>query len=75
MVLATTDQAGECLLRIISDQSINGRMLFVSGKKWSSKGYIDLDIDEYHENLCAEIQADQVLGAPPDSGLFLEGRW
>lgn len=75
VVLATTEEAGQCLLRIVSDPSVNGRMLFLSGKKWSSTGYLDLDIDDYHESLCKDIQADQLLGAPPEAGLYLDGRW
>lgn len=50
-------------------------MLFLSGKKWSPRGYMDLDIDEYHDDPAKNIQADQVLGADPDKGLFLDGRW
>lgn len=75
MVLATVEQAGECLLRILSDDAVNGRMLFLSGSKWSTKGYLDLDIDDYHTDTLQEIQADQLLGAPPEAGYFLEGQW
>ena len=75
MVFATVDEAGQCLLRILRDPTINGRMLFLSGKKWSDSGYLDPDFDEYHDDLCRQIQKDQLLGAPPEDGLFLEGRW
>lgn len=75
VVLATTEEAGQCLLRILSDSTVNGRMLFLSGKKWSTTGYTDLDIDEYHDHVCKDIQAYQLLGAPPEDGLFLKGRW
>jgi NAD(P)-dependent dehydrogenase (short-subunit alcohol dehydrogenase family) len=70
--LATTEDAGQCLLRILSDASINGRSLFVSARKWAPKGYIDLDLDEYPGNdLLEEIQTDQVKFAPVEKGLFV----
>ena len=74
-MLATTEEAGQCLLRILSDPSVNRRMLFLSGKKWSKTGYRDLDIDDYNDDLCQDSQEDQLLGAPPEYGLVLEGRW
>ncbi|CAN9337128.1 unnamed protein product [Alternaria sp. RS040] len=70
--LATTEDAGQCLLRILSDGSINGRSLFISARKWAPRGYIDLDLDEYPGNdLLEEIQADQVKFAPVEAGLFV----
>jgi hypothetical protein len=30
-------------------------MLFLSGKKWSSTGYLDLDIDDYYDSLCKDM--------------------
>lgn len=70
--LATAEDAGECLLRILSDRGINGRSLFVSARKWAERGYLDLDLDEYTGNtLLEEIQADQVRFAPPEKGLFV----
>jgi short-subunit dehydrogenase len=70
--LATTEDAGQCLLRILSDIAINGRSLFISARKWAPKGYIDLDLDEYPGNdLLEEIQADQVKFAPVEKGLFV----
>jgi hypothetical protein len=69
--LATTADAGECLLRILSDTGINGRSLFVSARKWAPKGYIDLDLDEYTgDELLEDIQIDQVKFAPVELGLF-----
>jgi hypothetical protein len=73
VVLATVEEAGHCLLRILSKQTVNGRIL--PGKKWSDSGYLDLDIDEYHDDLCRDIQKDQLLRTPPEDGLFLKGRW
>lgn len=70
--LATLEDGGQCLLRILSDTSINGRSLFLSARKWAPKGYLDLDLDEYAGNdLLEDIQADQVKFAPPESGLFV----
>jgi hypothetical protein len=37
---------------------------------------MDLDLDDFEDgSLYAEIQADQIKGAPPEEGLFLKGRW
>lgn len=72
---ATTEDAGDVLLRILSDTSINGRSLFLSPRKWAPKGYLDLDIDEYDSDLLQEIQADQLKGAPVEEGLHLGQRW
>lgn len=70
--LATAEDAGQCLLRILSDREVNGRSLFVSARKWAKRGYVDLDLDEYTGNeLLQEIQADQVRFAPPEKGLFV----
>ncbi|KAL1605040.1 hypothetical protein SLS60_004583, partial [Paraconiothyrium brasiliense] len=71
--IATTEDAGQALLHLLSDTGINGRMLFISPRKWASKGYIDLDIDQYPENgLLNEIQEDQVKSAPIKLGLFIK---
>ncbi|KAJ5755452.1 adam [Penicillium manginii] len=68
---AESSEAGQCLLRILSDKNINGRSFFVSGKKWSTSGYLDLDIEDYQENsLVDSIQRDQVKSAPVELGLF-----
>jgi hypothetical protein len=68
---AESSEAGQCLLRILSDKNINGRSFFISGKKWSTSGYLDLDIDDYQENsLVDSIQRDQVKSAPVELGLF-----
>lgn len=63
------------LLRILSDQSVNGRSLFLSPRKWAPKGYLDLDLEDYQDDLLQEIQADQLKGAPVKEGLFLPQRW
>ena len=75
MELATAEDGGRLLLRILSDKTINGRSLFLSPRKWAPQGYIDLDIDEYRSDLLQEIQVDQLKGAPAEAGLFLESRW
>ncbi|OQE28316.1 hypothetical protein PENSTE_c003G06904 [Penicillium steckii] len=70
--LAEASDAGQCLLRILSDSTINGRSIFVSGRKWSSRGYLDLDIDDYPQgSLIESIQEDQIKPAPVDMGLFI----
>ncbi|KAJ5164859.1 Short-chain dehydrogenase/reductase SDR [Penicillium coprophilum] len=69
--LAKAEDAGQCLLRILSDPKINGHSLFVSGRKWASSGYLDLDLDDYPQNaLIQEIQEDQMRSAPVSLGLF-----
>ncbi|KAF8862465.1 NAD(P)-binding protein [Acephala macrosclerotiorum] len=39
-----------CLLRILSDRTINGKSLFVLPRKWAEEGYLDLDVDDYPGN-------------------------
>ncbi|KAL6914681.1 hypothetical protein FSST1_012441 [Fusarium sambucinum] len=69
--LATSEDAGECALRILSDTSINGRTLFACARKWAPRGYIDLDIEDYPDSsLLQEIQEDQIRNAPVELGLF-----
>ncbi|KAM0413235.1 hypothetical protein ACHAPD_008330 [Fusarium lateritium] len=69
--LATSEDAGDCALRILSDTSINGRTLFVCARKWAPSGYIDLDIEDYPDSsLLQEIQEDQMRNAPVELGLF-----
>jgi len=69
---AEADDAGQCLLRILGDASINGHSIFISGRKWASKGYMDLDLDDYLGNsLVNEIQDDQMKSAPVSLGLFV----
>lgn len=67
---AEAEDAGRCLLRILSDKSINGRSLFVSPRKWAPRGYLDLDLEGYSSALEEEIQEDQMKSAPPALGLF-----
>lgn len=70
---ATAEDAGQCLLRILSDPSVNGHSFFVTCRKWASRGYIDLDLEDYPGNdLLAEIQDDQIRPAPVSAGLFVE---
>ena len=75
VVLATVEQAQEALLRLLSDTSINGKSLFVSGTKYAENGYVDLDLDEYKGNggnsLVEQIDFDQAIGGEPEKGLFI----
>jgi hypothetical protein len=69
---AQAEDAAQCLLRSLSDRTINGHSLFVSGRKWASSGYIDLDLEDYPSNtLIHEIQEGQIKSAPAELGLFL----
>lgn len=70
---ATTEDAGQCLLRLLSDKTVNGHSLFVAARKWAPKGYMDLDLENTEENeLRKEVQIDQMRGAPVKIGLFEE---
>ncbi|RMZ39452.1 short chain dehydrogenase/reductase family oxidoreductase [Aspergillus flavus] len=72
VVFATVEDAGQCLLRILSDTSINGHSIFVSGRKWAAQGYLDLDLEDYAGSaLIQEIQEDQMKSAPASLGLFV----
>ena len=76
MAFATQEDGGRLLLRLMADTSINGRQMFLSPRKWAPNGYLDLDLDDFEDHsLYAEIQTDQMKGAPPEEGLFLQGRW
>lgn len=68
---ATTEDAGSCLLRILSDRSVNGHSFFLSARKWASRGYLDLDLEDYEGELLKEIQKDQLANAPPEDGLMI----
>lgn len=69
---ASLEDAGQCLLRLVSDRTVNGRALFIAPRKWAPRGYIDLDVDDTEENdLRREIQHDQMLFGAVDEGLFL----
>jgi hypothetical protein len=76
VALATQEDGGRLLLRLMADTSINGRQMFLSPRKWAPLGYMDLDLDDFEDNsLYAEMQTDQMKGAPAEEGLFLQGRW
>ena len=69
---AELEDAGQCLLRILSDPSVNDRSPFLSARKWAPRGYIDLDIDDYpNSELLQEIQKEQMMSALLEAGLFL----
>ncbi|KAH8896428.1 putative short chain dehydrogenase/ reductase [Thozetella sp. PMI_491] len=68
---AEADDAGRCLLRILSDETINGHSFFISARKWAPQGFMDLDVDEYPGNdLIQTIQKEQLWSAPVEDGLF-----
>ena len=68
---ATLEDAGQCLLKIVSDESINGHSLFLSPRKWAPRGYLDLGLDDYEDKLLQEITTDQLKGSRYDERLFL----
>ncbi|KAK9319338.1 hypothetical protein V1517DRAFT_332903 [Lipomyces orientalis] len=52
--------------------SINGHSLFIAARKWASRGYMDLDLEDYPGNaLIQEVQENQVKSAPVSMGLFV----
>lgn len=69
---AEAEDAGQCLLRILSDDKVNGHSFFIAPRKWASRGYVDLGLEEEAESsdLLKEMQKMQMASAPPDSGLF-----
>lgn len=69
---ATLEDAGRCLLRLVSDAEVNGRSLFVAPRKWAASGYMDLDLEDTEENeLRREIQVEQMCNEPVEAGLFV----
>ncbi|KGO42689.1 hypothetical protein PEX1_104960 [Penicillium expansum] len=69
---AQAEDATQYLLRILSVRSVNGHSFFVSGRKWESSGYMDLDLEDYTSNaLIREIQEDQIKSAPVELGLLV----
>lgn len=70
--IAKMEDAGLALLRLCSDEQINGRVLFVSPRKWKEEGYWDLDIDDYASARpeVEVIQQEQLWGEPLEKGLF-----
>ncbi|KAJ4993881.1 AdhA [Stagonosporopsis vannaccii] len=70
---ATVEDAGQCLLRILSDREVNGRSLFLAPRKWAKRGYLDLDSDPFlEEGLLGEIQREQIRPAAVELGLFVD---
>ncbi|PQE14351.1 short chain dehydrogenase reductase family oxidoreductase protein [Rutstroemia sp. NJR-2017a BBW] len=58
--LATPHSASACLLRILSDRTMNGRSLFVSPEKWApERGYLDLGLDRWFTGEDDDDQDDE----------------
>ncbi|KAF2099532.1 putative short chain dehydrogenase/ reductase [Rhizodiscina lignyota] len=54
---ATTEDCAKCVMRIASDDSINGRSLFITPHSIAPEGFMDLDLDDYKEgSLLANLQ-------------------
>ncbi|KAG9524333.1 phosphoglycerate mutase-like protein, partial [Aureobasidium melanogenum] len=68
---ATVEDAGQCLLRILSDREVNVHSFFLSPRKWASRGYVDFELEDYKDELLKEVQKAQLKGAPPEDGLFM----
>ena len=68
---ATLEDAGECIGRLLSDQNITGRCIFLCPRKWGSRGYCDLDLDEFKGEKLQAIAREQMLLGPPENSLFL----
>ncbi|OQU95919.1 hypothetical protein CLAIMM_02074 [Cladophialophora immunda] len=70
---ATLEDAGQCLLRLLSDPTANGHSLFIAPRKWAPRGYVDLDLEDTEGTpLLKEIQAEQMHSEPVEAGLFPE---
>ncbi|KAF2847915.1 putative short chain dehydrogenase/ reductase [Plenodomus tracheiphilus IPT5] len=68
---AKKEDAGGCLVRVLADRGVNGRMVFVGPRKWADRGFVDLGVDEeFEEGLLGEIQREQVWFQPVEGGLF-----
>jgi len=74
---ASLEDGGKLLLRLLSDTTINGRQMFLAPREWApGSGCLDLGLDDFGEGtFLAEVQRDQMRGAPVEEGLFLRGRW
>lgn len=70
---ATLQDAGECLLRIVADKSVNGHTLFLSPRKWATKGYVDLGLEDYRDKVLQEITTEQLKGSESEEKLFVSG--
>lgn len=69
---ATLEDAGQCLLRIVTDKSVNGHTLFLSPRKWTARGYVDLGLEDYEDDLLQEITTEQLKGSESEERLFLQ---
>jgi hypothetical protein len=68
---ATLADAGDCLLKIVSNKQMNGHSLFLSPRKWAPRGYFDMGLDDYEDALLQEITRDQLKGSEAEEKLFL----
>ncbi|KIV96393.1 hypothetical protein PV10_00271 [Exophiala mesophila] len=50
VVLAEIGDAGEALLRIVSNQSIHGRAIAIVPRIWAPRGHLDVNHDDYPED-------------------------
>lgn len=72
---ATLEDAGQCLLRLLADPTVNGHSLFIAPRKWAPRGYMDLDLEDTEGTpLRKEIQIEQMYCEPVEAGLFPEVR-
>ncbi len=72
---ATTEDCARALLRIVSDSTINGRALGIvpRGLEGATKGYMDVDQDDFDEGTSMRMMQDTVL-RPLDAMLAQAGK-
>jgi NAD(P)-dependent dehydrogenase (short-subunit alcohol dehydrogenase family) len=60
---ATVEDAGQCLMRIVSDPKVNGRAFAIVTRDLAPRGYVDIDIDDYDPGtLLGTLQAGTGVG-------------
>lgn len=67
---ATVEDAGQCLIRIVSDPSVNGRAFAIVTRDHAPRGYVDIDFDDYgSDTLLGKLQDSTAVGGSHRSAL------
>ncbi|KIW71882.1 hypothetical protein PV04_00111 [Phialophora macrospora] len=67
---ATVEDAGQCLMRIVSDPSVNGRAFAIVTRDLAPRGYVDINIDDYEpDTLLGSLQESASGGSNHRSAL------